>query len=188
MSAIFCALMCFLSGSKAQTFSKRFEFGPNSVPTNVWETVNGYMSVGVIIDTTGKDGGYHFDMFIAGFGAEGDTNFVKYYGQPTDEFFPGNDANWQLNDTLFLFAATRKTNSYLKSALVWINLEGDTLETKDFDPPWPVSSPGDVNNWAIPEYISLDAQGNIYMAVHTVNYGSWNNFSIYKISPAGELF
>jgi hypothetical protein len=167
-----------------QTFSIRYHGTSVTGLLHVWELEDGYMVSGFTVD---YDTGLHYDAIISKFTENGTNVFTKQYGTSNHSFFNENDCNLTLQNGNQLLAACQTTDSdTVKIALIWYDLNGDTLKTKSFKSPLWYGLETFQANWLRPYYMSSDSTG-IYIACGTTDEVTGNDFIIFKTNWDGEL-
>jgi hypothetical protein len=169
---------------RGQTFSLRYHGTSVTALLHVWELQDGYMVSGFTVD---YDTSLHYDAIISKFTENGTNVFTKQYGSSNHSFFNENDCNLTLQNGTQLLAACQTIDSdTVKMALIWYDLNGDTLKTKAFKSPLWYGLETAQANWLRPYYMSSDSTG-IYIACGTTDEATGNDFIILKTDPDGNL-
>lgn len=181
---MFVALLYCYSGWSQTTFNKRFELGFHSWISNVWETPYGYMGAGLITDLEPY---FHAKLCLSGYDWQGNLLYEKQYGDTSDIMLCNPDPNGKINDSTYVLAIERGVNGIAHCGLIWINEQGDTLQTRNYPSPYLPDDPEDFSNWMVPTYLVVDDEGNIYVSCAIAKPVTANDFCILKILPNGEL-
>lgn len=179
------SIVFFSLAIQAQTFSKRANDDLFSVYMSVLNQSFGYQTIGVRIDTNEM---YHFNTIIRNFNFTGEIIDTKEYYFSNKQLSPPRDNNARLNDSIVLTAMMEAdyNNDIIYSTVVWLNNEGDTLQTKRFSSPYFTSSNAQtILNY--PRCIVCSPDGQyIYFTSQIFHSSNENNFIIRKLTAQGE--
>lgn len=173
---------------KAQQFSIRAGDTETSLFQNVIVSTNDFMTIGTGYDSLNNE--VIRPLFVRGYDQQGALSYDKRYHSSEWVISPVFDANARLNDTTLIVACEKYIagNPETFLCLVWLDNEGDTLQTKVYSSPSYNANQEDSNyNRPTALTTSPDGQYIYYVAQIAEVQPLQNNFIIRKLSAQGEI-
>ncbi len=178
---------CFLGEAKSQTFSKKVDNSLTSVHLHIMNEPFGYQTISIGYDSI--NGELKMPTTIKSYDWEGDILSSKVYCFDNRWWNPNSDCNARLNDSTTVFMAIEFESfiDTMYNTLVWLNNDGDTLQTKRFHSPYHIGGNTDTYHF-VPTTVTTSDNGQfIYYVSQIVDYPPiQNNFLIKKLTAQGE--
>lgn len=182
MGIVLCVQTSF-----AQNFSIRTNDAVTSLMQNVMVIGDEYLTVGTGFDTL--SGEIIRPLFVRHYDSYGNLIEIKEYLSNDWIITSINDTNGQLNDSVLVVMGEKylNTTEEIFGCLIWLNLEGDTLQTRTYSSPY-FSENSEDANWHRPTALTVSDDGQyIYYAAQVIAPPSENNFIIRKLSAEGNV-
>ena len=178
-------VLASISGT-SQGFSKRIAFERNAAATSVMENSQGYLVAVITFDTA--MGYFYHAIHLLQIDHQGEILFEKIHGSPGWPLNFNQEAWTPISGNRSVLVAQTVVEDVLSACLIWLDEDGDTLQTATFPSASYNGDPDDFSNWCTPMCASSDTEDNIYyVAQSTATGGSGNNFAVYSVNPQGEM-